>query len=53
MTGLGVISAIGADIGNLLFRRDLVQQLRQYQRIADAIASDFHGPDLQRGGLDA
>ena len=42
----GVEGAISGDAGNLLIRRDLVEQLGQHGRIAHITGGEFGGPDL-------
>jgi len=43
-----VISTIRCDTPEVMIRRDLVEQIRQHGRIADAAACDLNGADLQR-----
>lgn len=53
MTGLDGISAIGADTSYLFIAGNLVQPLGQCGFITNAVVGYLHGPDLQRGGINA
>lgn len=43
----GVKSTIGGDAGDLLIRRDLIEQLPQHRRVANVAGRDLSCPDFQ------
>jgi hypothetical protein len=44
----GAIGPVGGDAGDLVIRRDLVEQLQQHRGIAHIAACERGGPDFQR-----
>ena len=42
-----VVGAVGRDAGDLLVRRDLVEQVGQDRGVTDVARGDLDGPDLQ------
>lgn len=44
----GVVGAISGDAGDLLIKRDLVEQFAQHGRVADVAGREPRRPDFQR-----
>jgi hypothetical protein len=51
MAAFRIVSTITADPGELLFRRNLTQQVGQHRRITDAVIGHFHGANLKCGSI--
>ena len=53
VTAFGVVGTIAADARDGLVSGNLVEQARQYWRIAGGVVCHFVGPDFQRGRVNA
>lgn len=53
MAAPGVIGSVGRDGANGFLGRGVRQELRQHRPIADLVAGDLNGSDLQRLRIDA
>ena len=53
MAALRIVSAITADAGELLFRRNLTWQIGQHRRITDAVVGYFHRSDFECDSINA
>src|SRR5450830_302361 len=51
MAAFRVIGAVATDARDRLVHANLVEQTRQYRRVAGGVVGHLDGPDLQRGGV--